>query len=94
MYISILRWVLSQTWGCGIGSKLMDTAEKIASEYADTVYLGVGLHSGYGNAQRMYHKRGYLPDGKGVWYKDKIAEPYETYSNDDDLTLYFSKKLR
>ncbi|HBE87466.1 MAG TPA: GNAT family N-acetyltransferase [Lachnoclostridium sp.] len=79
---------------CGIGSKLMDAAEKVASEYSDTVYLGVGLHSGYGSAQRMYHKRGYIPDGKGVWYKDKIAEPNGTYCNDDDLNLYFSKKLR
>jgi hypothetical protein len=73
-----------------LGSKLMDAAEEIASKYADTVCLGVGLHSGYGSAQRMYHKRGYMPDGKGVWYKDRIAEPYETYCNDDNLNLYFS----
>ncbi|MDR1547565.1 MAG: GNAT family N-acetyltransferase [Hungatella sp.] len=86
--------VLAKYRCCGIGSKLMDTAEKIASEYADVVYLGVGLHSGYGSAQRMYHKRGYIPDGKGVWYKDKIAEPHKTYCNDDNLILYFSKKLR
>ena len=79
----------------GIGSILMDTAEKIASEYADTVYLGVGLHNGYGSAQRMYVKRGYIPDGSGVWYKDKICTPYDTiYTNDDDLVLYLSKKVR
>lgn len=79
----------------GIGSKLMDIAEKIAGEYADTVYLGVGLHSGYGSAQRMYVKRGYIPDGSGVWYKDKPCTPYDTiYTNDDDLVLYLSKKLR
>ncbi|MCE5234449.1 MAG: GNAT family N-acetyltransferase [Clostridiaceae bacterium] len=78
----------------GIGAKLMDIAEDIAAEHADTVYLGVGLHSGYGSAQRMYYKRGYVPDGKGVWYKDKVAQPYEMYRNDDDLNLYFSKKLR
>ncbi|MDE7277388.1 MAG: GNAT family N-acetyltransferase, partial [Lachnospiraceae bacterium] len=51
----------------GIGSKLMDIAEQIASEYADIVYLGVGMHAGYGSAQRMYVKRGYIPDGSGVW---------------------------
>ena len=44
----------------GIGSKLMDVAEEIAGQYADTVWLGVGLHSGYGSAQRMYAKRGYI----------------------------------
>lgn len=78
----------------GIGSRLMDTAEQIASRYADTVYLGVGLHSGYGSAQRMYVKRGYLPDGSGVWYHDQICEPYASCCNDDNLILYFSKKLR
>lgn len=79
----------------GIGSRLMDIAEEIAAEYADTVYLGVGLHSGYGSAQRMYVKRGYIPDGSGVWYKDKVCTPYDTiYTNDDDLVLYLSKKLK
>ena len=51
----------------GIGSKLMDIAEQIAFTYSDVVYLGVGLHSGYGSAQRMYVKRGYIPDGSGIW---------------------------
>ena len=77
----------------GIGKALMDAAEDIAKEYADTVYLGVGLHSGYGSAQRMYVKRGYIPDGSGVWYKDRPAEPYGIYPNDDELVIYMSKKL-
>ena len=77
----------------GIGTKLMDIAEQIASEYSDTVYLGVGMHSGYGSAQRMYVKRGYIPDGTGVWYGEKVCEPYADCCNDDDLVLYFSKKL-
>lgn len=78
----------------GIGSKLMELAETIAAKHADTVCLGAGLHSGYGSAQRMYVKRGYLPDGTGVWYRDKICDPYSDCCNDDDLILYFSKKLR
>lgn len=78
----------------GIGGKLMDIAEQIASKYADIVYLGVGMHSGYGSAQRMYVKRGYIPDGTGVWYKDKACEPYDGCRNDDDLILYLSKRLR
>ena len=78
----------------GIGSKLMDVAEQIAAEYADSVWLGVGLHSGYGSAQRMYVKRGYIPDGTGVWYRDKPCAQYETeIANDDDLVLFLSKKL-
>lgn len=70
----------------------MDAAEKIAAEYADVVYLGVGLHGGYGSAQRMYVKRGYIPDGTGVWYGEKVCPQYAECCNDDDLVLYFSKK--
>lgn len=78
----------------GIGNKLLDAVENRASGYSDTVCLAVGLHSGYGNAQKIYIKRGYVPDGSGVWYKDRPAEPYQNYCNDDDLVLYMSKKLK
>lgn len=78
----------------GIGEKLMDKAEEIASQYSNMVYLCVGLHSGYGSAQRMYVKRGYVPDGSGVWYGNKVCEQYADCCNDDDLVLYFSKNLK
>ena len=79
----------------GIGSKLMDVAEQAAGQYADTIWLGVGLHNGYGSAQRMYVKRGYIPDGTGVWYRGKPCEQYETeIANDDELVLFLSKQLK
>ena len=71
----------------------MDITENIAAEYSDVVYLGVGLHNGYGSAQRMYIKRGSIPDGTGVWYGENICEPYTECCNDDDLILYLSKQL-
>lgn len=78
----------------GIGSRLMDAAEQIASQYADTVCLGVGLCDSYGAAQRMYVKRGYIPDGSGAWYQGRQCVQYETVCTvDDDLILFFSKKL-
>ena len=78
----------------GIGSRLMDAAEQVAAQYADTVCLGVGLCESYGSAQRMYIKRGYIPDGSGVWYQDRPCVQYETVCTvDDDLVLYLSKKL-
>lgn len=85
--------VLEKYRNNGIGSKLMDIAEKVASDYSDIVYLGVGLHSGYGSAQRMYVKRGYIPDGSGVWFCDKVCPQYADCRNDDDLVLYLSKVL-
>lgn len=78
----------------GIGGKLMDAAEAAAAELAPVVSLGVGLHSGYGGAQRMYVKRGYVPDGSGVWYRDEICPCDGECRNDDHLVLYLSKKLR
>ncbi|MEZ3454980.1 MAG: GNAT family N-acetyltransferase [Oscillospiraceae bacterium] len=86
--------VLEKFRNRGVGTKLMDIAEQIAAEYSDTVYLGVGLHSGYGAAQRIYVKRGYIPDGSGVWYGDKVCNPYSACVNDDDLNLYLYKKLK
>ena len=79
----------------GIGGRMMEAAEQIAAQYADTVCLGVGVCDSYGSAQRMYVKRGYIPDGSGVWYQDKQCVQYETVCTiDDDLVLYFYKKLR
>lgn len=77
----------------GIGNKIMDTVEKLAKEKSNHVSLAVGLHSGYGSAQRMYVKRGYIPDGSGLWYKEKQLEPYSSCENDDDLILYLLKSF-
>lgn len=78
----------------GIGNRLLDAAEKEAAKAADRVYLAVGIHSGYGPAQRIYAKRGYIPDGTGVWYQGKVLDQYAPCVNDDDLLLYLSKQLR
>lgn len=77
----------------GIGNKLLDAVETEAAKVSDTVYLAVGVHSGYGAAQRIYVKRGYIPDGSGVWYQGKQLEQYAPCCNDDDLLLFMSKKL-
>ena len=91
----IVDFAVLEKFRCrGIGTALMDAAEKIACEYADTVYLGVGLHHWYGPAQRMYGKRGYIPDGSGVWFQGQVCVPYSQCRNDDDLILYMVKKLK
>jgi len=77
-----------------IGSLLMDAVETQAAAMADAVSIGVGLYTDYGSAQRMYVKRGYIPDGSGVWSQNSILPPYQTCRNDDDLVLCFSKILR
>jgi hypothetical protein len=51
------------------------------------------MHKGYGSAQRMYVKRGYIPDGTGLWYNNKNLEMNETCINNDELAIYLSKAL-
>lgn len=78
----------------GIGNALMDAAEARAAERSAIVGIGVGLYADYGSAQRMYVRRGYLPDGRGLMYDWKPVPPGEMVRLDDDATLMFTKSLR
>ena len=82
----------------GIGSLLLDAAEKEALTKSQIIGIGVGLYAGedggYGAAQRLYVKRGYIPDGQGVTYNYQPTIPGNSYILDDDLVLWFTKKLR
>ncbi len=77
----------------GIASKLLDLAEAAAREKNSCVGLGVGLFADYGDAQKLYVKRGYVPDGYGITYQNKPVEPWDTVRADDDLILWLVKKL-
>ena len=77
----------------GIGNFLMEEAENRVKLFSDKVTLGVGLHSGYGPAQRLYIKRGYIPDGSGVWYQNHRPAMDATCEDIGDLVLYLSKDL-
>lgn len=77
--------------GQGFGHNLLDALEATASRWSPCVTLSVGLHSGYGIAQRLYVKRGYILDGTGVWYRNMQLQPYAPCCNDDDLVLYLIK---
>ncbi len=83
---------------CGIGSLLLDKAETEAATQSDQVGIGVGLYAGedggYGAAQRLYVKRGYVPDGRGVTYHYQPTVPGKSYPLDDDLVLWLTKELR
>ncbi|MDF2958515.1 MAG: acetyltransferase [Paenibacillus sp.] len=76
----------------GIGNALMDSVEKIALERYGIVGIGVGLYESYGNAQRLYAKRGFIPDGRGIMYHQQPVTPGSQACVDDDLNLYFTKK--
>jgi len=81
----------------GIGSLLLDTAEKEAATKSELVGIGDGLYAGedggYGPAQRLYIKRGYIPDGKGVTYNYQLTVPGNSYPLNDELVLWLTKRL-
>ncbi len=77
----------------GLGSQLMDAAEARVSEVCGWVGLGVGMTVDYGSAQRMYARRGYIPDGQGLMYRNQPIQYGSPVLVDDDLCLYFTKKL-
>jgi 8-oxo-dGTP pyrophosphatase MutT (NUDIX family)/GNAT superfamily N-acetyltransferase len=77
----------------GIGTRLIAEAERIVCERSDRVGLRVGLHPGYGVAQRLYAKRGYVPDGRGILHgREQLLEGAATIV-DDELTIRLSKSL-
>lgn len=82
----------------GIGSLLLDIAEKNAATKNEIVGTGVGLYGGddggYGAAQRLYIKRGYIPDGKCITYDSQPTIPGNSYPLDDELIIWLEKKLR
>jgi GNAT superfamily N-acetyltransferase len=76
----------------GVGSALTDAAEKHALTIYGRVGLGVGLFANYGSAPRMYAKRSYIPDGRGVMYRQRPVEPGTEVVVDHDLNLYLIKE--
>lgn len=77
----------------GIGTKLMDKAEKSAKQKGLIVGIGVGLYDGYGQAQKLYVQRGYIPDGRGPTYRYATLNYGQSVVVDDDLVLWFTKQL-
>jgi GNAT superfamily N-acetyltransferase len=86
--------VLPQFRRQGIGTHLLGLAETEAQKRSTYIGLGVGLYADYGEAQKLYIKQGYIPDGHGVTYKYLPVVPGKTYPIDNDLILWFIKKVK
>lgn len=85
--------VLPEFRNQGFATYLIDKCEAMAATKSDEVGIGVGLYSDYGAAQRLYVKLEFVPDGKGATYHYKPVVPGEKYALDDDLIIWFTKKL-
>ena len=78
----------------GIASRLLDRAEAEVAQRSGVVGIGVGLHPGYNAAQRLYVKRGYIPDARGITYRERFVEEGARVVLDDDLVMHLTKQLR
>jgi GNAT superfamily N-acetyltransferase len=77
----------------GIASRLLDRAEGEVARRSGVVGIAVGLHPGYNAAQRFYAKRGYIPDARGITYRNRFVEEGANVVLDDHLLMHLTKQL-
>ncbi len=78
----------------GVGEALVQFCEERArAQEATQMGISVGLHAGFGAAQRLYARLGYVPDGAGVMYDREPVHVGDMRIIDDDLTLMLVKDL-
>lgn len=79
----------------GVGTRLMDAAERrVAAQGSPVVGIGVGMDPDYGPAQRLYVRRGYVPDGRGLTWGDRFVHYGDEVTVDDSLVLHLTKELK
>ena len=74
--------------------RLLDRAEGLIGQRSSVAGIAVGLHPGYAAAQRLYARRGYVPDGKPLQYYGVPVREGQEVRLDNDLTMNMTKELR
>lgn len=77
----------------GVGTALLDEAERRIAERSEVGGIGVGVTADYGAAQVLYVRRGYIPDGRGMAQAGRAVRHGEQVTVDDDLAVYFTKRF-
>jgi GNAT superfamily N-acetyltransferase len=78
----------------GIATMLMNAAEDLArGRGVATLGITVGLTAEYGPAQRLYARRGYVPDGRGACRGQEPLSKGAEVIMDDDLIVWLTKEL-
>jgi len=86
--------VIPEVRNIGIGSAIIDFLEEEAQKrsYLE-IGIGVGVISRFGAAQRLYVRKGYIPDGMGVCYDDEPVDLYTMKPIDELLSIKLTKKF-
>jgi GNAT superfamily N-acetyltransferase len=85
-----IRW---ERRGQGLGNVLMEHAERYAAQRVPRIGICVGIFDAYGPAQRLYVRRGFIPDGRGVCRDHTPLREGDTLRIGHDLLLWLVKEL-
>jgi ribosomal protein S18 acetylase RimI-like enzyme len=85
--------VLKKYQRIGIGTKLMDEAERRIKKVSDIAGIGFGVYKDYGAAQILYINRGYKPDGNGLVKGSNSLKYGDVITIDDSIVFCLTKKL-
>jgi len=77
----------------GVATALLAYAETLIARTGDIAGIRVGLDGDYGAAQRLYVRRGFVPDGLGISSSGRALKYGDQVTVDDDLTLAFTKRV-
>lgn len=78
----------------GLGQLMLDhCALQAKADGHGEIGIGVGVMSGFGAAQRLYARYGFIPDGAGVTYDRDPVTTGELRALDDHLCLMMVKTL-
>lgn len=87
-------WIAEPYRKQGLATLIIKYIENKAREEGyQSIGLGVGLYKDYGDAQRLYYKLGFTPDGNGISYNHEAVIPGNEYKVDDELLLWMKKLL-
>jgi GNAT superfamily N-acetyltransferase len=77
----------------GAATALLDEAECLIAQRSPVAGLAVGLYPDYGPAQILYARRGYVPDGRGIWHGSRQVQAMESVVLDDEAVMYLTRQL-
>ncbi len=79
--------------GRGYGSRVLAAVERLIGARSTRAGICVALHDAYGPAQRLYAKRGYIPDGRGACHRFTPLREGDTITLGGDHLLWLVKEL-
>jgi GNAT superfamily N-acetyltransferase len=80
--------------GRGYGSRVLEAVERLIGERLPRAGICVALFDAYGPAQRLYARRGYVPDGRGACHRFTPLRRGDVITLGDDHLLWLVKELR